>query len=115
MGTLTLPMSQPREVTRRRLSLRRVVVANPTEPARRDREREQPTPSTMESVRSAVASLPAKLEALVRDSKPASNVAAADAVPLDVLMHGATTLPILHNGEVYILRKTRYGKLILTK
>lgn len=113
MSTLTLPMSQPREVTRRRLSLRRVVVANPAEPVRR--EREQPAPSAMESVRSAVASLPARLEALVRDSKPASNVAAADAVPLDVLMHGATTLPILHNGEVYILRKTRYGKLILTK
>lgn len=113
MSTLTLPMSQPREVSRRRLSLRRVVVAAPAEPTRR--EREQPVPSAMETVRSAVASLPARLEALVRDSKPASNVAAADAVPLDVLMHGATTLPILHNGEVYILRKTRYGKLILTK
>jgi hemin uptake protein HemP len=113
MSTLTLPMSQPREVTRRRLSLRRVVVATPAEQTRR--ERDMPAPSAMDTVRSAVAALPAKLEALVRDSKPASKVAAADAVPLDVLMHGATTLPILHNGEVYILRKTRYGKLILTK
>jgi len=39
----------------------------------------------------------------------------AQPVPLEAIMHGATTLPILHNGNVYTLRVTRYGKLILTK
>ena len=34
---------------------------------------------------------------------------------IDTLMGGANTLAILHNGDVYTLRKTRYGKLILTK
>ncbi|WP_454764428.1 hemin uptake protein HemP [Cupriavidus campinensis] len=108
MSTLSLPMSQPREVTRRRLSLRRVEVA----PQAR---REMTTASSaIESVRSAVAALPARLEALMRADAPADG-ATAQAVPLDAIMRGATTLPILHNGDVYTLRVTRHGKLILTK
>ncbi len=114
MSTLALPLTQPREVTRRRLSLRRVVVnQNPAPDARR----EAAAPSAMATVKSAVA----RLEALVRDNRNANAAVhaapaqTAEAVPLEVLMRGATTLPILHNGEVYTLRKTRYGKLILTK
>lgn len=109
MSTLALPISQPREVSRRRLSLRTVVVApKAAEPVRR----ETPAPSALESMKSTVASLPARLQAMLesRTSAPAQ-----DALPLEVLMSGTTTLPILHNGEVYTLRKTRYGKLILTK
>lgn len=108
MSSLALPLSQPREVSRRRLSLRRVVV-NPQagEPQRRDTN--AAGQSAIQTVKSAVA----RLEALVRDNRPAAEQ--RDPVPLDTLMGGATTLPILHNGEVYTLRKTRYGKLILTK
>ena len=107
MSSLALPLSQPREVSRRRLSLRRVVV-NPqaSEAVRRDTAAGQ---SAIQTVRSAVA----RLEALVRDNRPEPG--ASEPVPLESLMRGATTLPILHNGEVYTLRKTRYGKLILTK
>ena len=114
MSTLALPLTQPREVTRRRLSLRRVVVnQNPAPNARR----EAAAPSAMATVKSAVA----RLEALVRDNRSANAAAhaaptqTAEAVPLEALRRGATTLPILHNGEVYTLRKPRYGKLILTK
>ncbi|MGH8788599.1 MAG: hemin uptake protein HemP [Cupriavidus necator] len=109
MSTLSLPMSQPREVTRRRLSLRRVEVA--AQPRREASAKA--APSTIASVKSAVAALPARLEALVRDSL--SPAPAGEPVALDAIMHGASTLPILHNGEVYTLRVTRYGKLILTK
>jgi hemin uptake protein HemP len=105
MSTLSLPMSQPREVTRRRLSLRRVEVAPQ---ARREAS------SAIETVKSAVAALPARLEALMRQDAPADG-STAQAVPLEAIMRGATTLPILHNGNVYTLRVTRYGKLILTK
>lgn len=111
MSTLSLPLSQPREVTRRRLSLRRVEVAPQ---ARREANASSSgASSALESVKSAVAALPARLEALMRQA-PASNTD-TPAVPLDAIMHGATTLPILHNGDVYTLRVTRYGKLILTK
>lgn len=110
MSTLTLPLSQPHEVTRRRLSLRRVEV-NPNKAAQA--RRENPASAAIESMKSAVAALPARLEALVRDSLPTAP--AGDAVPLDSLMRGTNLLPILHNGEVYTLRITRYGKLILTK
>ncbi|SOY47678.1 conserved hypothetical protein [Cupriavidus taiwanensis] len=109
MSTLSLPLSQPREVTRRRLSLRRVDVA--AQP-RRDAGAKA-APSAIASVKSAVAALPARLEALVRDSL--SSAPAGEPVALDAIMRGANTLPILHNGEVYTLRVTRYGKLILTK
>lgn len=108
MSTLSLPMSQPREVTRRRLSLRRVEVA----PQAR-RETAASASSALESVKSAVAALPARLEALMRQAP--ANTTDAQAVPLEAIMQGATTLPILHNGDVYTLRVTRYGKLILTK
>ncbi|WP_455283108.1 hemin uptake protein HemP [Cupriavidus necator] len=110
MSTLSLPLSQPREVTRRRLSLRRVEVA--AQP-RRETAATKAAPSTMASVKSAVAALPARIEALVRDSL--SSAPAGEPVALDAIMRGASTLPILHNGEVYTLRVTRYGKLILTK
>lgn len=109
MSTLSLPLSQPREVTRRRLSLRRVDVA--TQP-RRDAGTKT-APSAIASVKSAVAALPARLEALMRDSL--SSAPAGEPVALEAIMRGANTLPILHNGEVYTLRVTRYGKLILTK
>ncbi|AOY93396.1 hemin transporter [Cupriavidus sp. USMAA2-4] len=108
MSTFALPLPQPREVTRRRLSLRRVEV-NPAQP-----RRETPAAAAIETVKCAVAALPARLEALVRDSRPAAP-ATGEPVRLDTLMRGASTLPILHNGEVYTLRITRYGKLILTK
>ncbi|MCA3184649.1 MULTISPECIES: hemin uptake protein HemP [unclassified Cupriavidus] len=110
MSTLSLPLSQPREVTRRRLSLRRVEVAPQ---ARRDAAAATSASSALESVKSAVAALPARLEALMRQA-PANN-SDTPAVPLEAIMQGATTLPILHNGDVYTLRVTRYGKLILTK
>jgi hemin uptake protein HemP len=110
MSTLSLPLSQPREVTRRRLSLRRVEVAPQ---ARRDAAATTSASSALESVKSAVAALPARLEALMRQA-PANN-SDTPAVPLEAIMQGATTLPILHNGDVYTLRVTRYGKLILTK
>ncbi|MGY2491172.1 hemin uptake protein HemP [Cupriavidus sp. UYPR2.512] len=109
MSTLSLPLSQPREVTRRRLSLRRVEVA--AQPRREASAKA--APSTIASVKSAVAALPARLEALVRDSLSPAPV--GEPVALDAIMHGASTLPILHNGDVYTLRVTRYGKLILTK
>ncbi|MDF3883455.1 hemin uptake protein HemP [Cupriavidus basilensis] len=110
MSTLTLPLSQQHEVTRRRLSLRRVEVT-PSKPAQA--RRESPASAAIESMKSAVAGLPARLEALVRDSLSAAPT--GDAVPLETLMRGNNLLPILHNGEVYTLRITRYGKLILTK
>lgn len=106
MSTLSLPLSQPREVARRRLSLRRVEVA----PQGR---RDTPAASALDSVKSAVAAIPARLEALVRDSL--SNSPVAEPVALETVMRGATTLPIRHNGDIYTLRVTRYGKLILTK
>ncbi|MFJ4293447.1 hemin uptake protein HemP [Cupriavidus sp. NPDC089707] len=109
MSTLSLPLSQPREVTRRRLSLRRVDVAQP----RRETAAVKAAPSTIASMKSAVAALPARLEALVRDSL--TSAPAGEPVALDAIMRGNSTLPILHNGEVYTLRVTRYGKLILTK
>ncbi|WP_454721893.1 MULTISPECIES: hemin uptake protein HemP [Cupriavidus] len=109
MSTLTLPMSQP-AVTRRRLSLRRIEV-NPSPRAQPRRETSAST--AIETMKSAVAALPARLEALVRDSLPVAQ--ASEAVPLETLMRGNNVLPILHNGEVYTLRITRYGKLILTK
>ena len=110
MSTLSLPLPQPREVTRRRLSLRRVEVAPQT---RRDAAATTSASSALESVKSAVAALPARLEALMRQA-PANN-SDTPAVPLEAIMQGATTLPILHNGDIYTLRVTRYGKLILTK
>lgn len=111
MSTLSLPLSQPREVTRRRLSLRRVEVA--PQSRRENAAQASSASSALESVKSAVAGLPARLEALMRQA-PASD-ANTPAVPLEAIMQGATTLPILHNGDVYTLRVTRYGKLILTK
>jgi len=108
MSTFALPLSQPRQVTRRRLSLRRVEV-NPSEP-----RRETPAATAIETVKSAVAALPARLEALVRDNRAATPTT-GEPVAVETLMRGAGTLPLLHNGEVYTLRITRYGKLILTK
>ena len=36
-------------------------------------------------------------------------------VTSDALLRGASQLAILHDRTVYFLRKTRFGKLILTK
>src|SRR5215468_8154360 len=89
MSTLSLPLSQPREVTRRRLSLRRVEVAPQ---ARRETSAASSSASAaLESVKSAVAALPARLEALMRQGP--ANSSAAPAVPLEAIMQGATTLP----------------------
>jgi hemin uptake protein HemP len=106
----SLPLSPTREVSRRRLSLRRVEV-NP--PARRAAGT-TPAAGALETVKSAVAALPARLEALMRDARGEAP-STREPVALETLMQGANTLPILHNGEVYTLRITRYGKLILTK
>ncbi len=46
------------------------------------------------------------------------DAAAADAprvVTSDALLRGESQLAILHDRTVYFLRKTRFGKLILTK
>ncbi|MBY4896317.1 hemin uptake protein HemP [Cupriavidus sp. AU9028] len=115
MSTLTLSLPQSaatptREVTRRRLSLRRVEVRPDRQQASTVERDNRAAPSALATVKSAVA----RLEALVRDNR-AAIPSGETAVPLDTLMGGANTLAILHNGEVYTLRKTRYGKLILTK
>lgn len=111
--TLSLPQATPaptREVTRRRLSLRRVEVKRDGAQVATAERDARTAPSALATVKSAVA----RLEALVRDNRAAAPSGDA-AVPLDTLMGGANTMAILHNGEVYTLRKTRYGKLILTK
>jgi len=41
--------------------------------------------------------------------------AAGAGVSSDLLLGGKSELKIRHNGETYSLRKTRLGKLILTK
>lgn len=38
-----------------------------------------------------------------------------DSVNSDALLRGKEKLAIRHNNEIYILRQTRFGKLILTK
>lgn len=44
-----------------------------------------------------------------------SPVTQAPGVSSDLLLGGRSELKIRHNGETYSLRKTRLGKLILTK
>ena len=38
-----------------------------------------------------------------------------DSVNSDALLRGKSQLAIRHKNEIYILRQTRFGKLILTK
>ncbi|VVD77104.1 hemin uptake protein HemP [Pandoraea eparura] len=47
-------------------------------------------------------------------AKPASQTTGR-ALTSDHLLQGAQCVNILHNGQTYQLRATRYGKLILTK
>ncbi|VVE47184.1 hemin uptake protein HemP [Pandoraea terrigena] len=47
-------------------------------------------------------------------AKPASH-ATGRALTSDHLLQGTQCVNILHNGQTYQLRATRYGKLILTK
>ncbi|VVE19753.1 hemin uptake protein HemP [Pandoraea pneumonica] len=47
-------------------------------------------------------------------AKPASN-ATGRVLTSDHLLQGTQCVNILHNGQTYQLRATRYGKLILTK
>ena len=47
---------------------------------------------------------------------PASTACAARApLPSEQLLQGRRVVEIAHNGEVYRLQATRFGKLILTK
>ena len=57
-----------------------------------------------------------------RATTPAANAASASLSPVapmrvdsTVLMGGQRVLEIVHQGEVYRLQTTRFGKLILTK
>lgn len=50
----------------------------------------------------------------VRADVPAQT-AVHDSVNSDVLLRGREKLAIRHNNEIYVLRRTRFGKLILTK
>ncbi|AJC21178.1 hemin uptake protein HemP [Pandoraea pulmonicola] len=47
-------------------------------------------------------------------AKPATH-AAGRVLTSDHLLQGTQCVNILHNGQTYQLRATRYGKLILTK
>jgi hemin uptake protein HemP len=53
--------------------------------------------------------------ALPRIGAPAAATAAPRMIESDQLMRGASQVAIRHENCVYILRKTRFGKLILTK
>jgi hemin uptake protein HemP len=53
--------------------------------------------------------------ALPRIGSPAAGTAAPRMIESDQLMRGASQVAIRHDNCVYILRKTRLGKLILTK
>lgn len=50
-----------------------------------------------------------------RDTPAIGENSAVPTVPSDALFRDATTVRIVHRGETYTLRKTRSGKLILTK
>lgn len=55
------------------------------------------------------------LAALGRPLTPGEADAAGPALPSSVLLQGRKTVQIEHNGAVYQLRATKFGKLILTK
>ncbi len=48
-------------------------------------------------------------------SSPPLTGALRDAIPIEVLMQGKNEVFLSHNSEIYRLRSTRNGKLILTK
>ena len=50
-----------------------------------------------------------------RRDTPAAAKPAADVVASETLLGGRDQIRILHRGELYSLRETRNGKLILTK
>ncbi|MBA2690409.1 MAG: hemin uptake protein HemP [Burkholderiales bacterium] len=47
--------------------------------------------------------------------KPAASLSGSALMRSEVLLNGKPQLTILHNEELYFLRRTRLGKLILTK
>jgi hemin uptake protein HemP len=53
--------------------------------------------------------------ALPRSGGPEAGAAAPRMIESDQLMRGASHVAIRHANCIYILRKTRFGKLILTK
>ena len=53
--------------------------------------------------------------ALPRAGGPEAGTSAPRIIESDQLMRGASLVAIRHEKCVYILRKTRFGKLILTK
>jgi hemin uptake protein HemP len=53
--------------------------------------------------------------ALLRAERAEAGNAAPRMIESDQLMRGASLVAIRHENCVYILRKTRFGKLILTK
>ena len=48
-------------------------------------------------------------------SKPPREDSANAPIPSAMLLQGRDSITIEHNGRLYILQKTRQGKLILTK
>jgi hemin uptake protein HemP len=53
--------------------------------------------------------------AMPRTGGREAGTAAPRMIESDQLMRGASLVAIRHENSVYILRKTRFGKLILTK
>ena len=51
----------------------------------------------------------------VRPAADNSRDAAAAAIPSSAILKGRDAINIEHNGRIYQLRKTKQGKLILTK
>jgi hemin uptake protein HemP len=51
----------------------------------------------------------------LRAGEPEADTSAPRIIESDQLMRGASLVAIRHEKRVYILRKTRFGKLILTK
>ncbi|MHB0973165.1 MAG: hemin uptake protein HemP [Thiobacillus sp.] len=58
---------------------------------------------------------PARASAPFRLPFGAGQQAASSGIPADLLFRGSQEILINHNGEIYRLRITRNGKLILTK
>ncbi len=48
-------------------------------------------------------------------ARSGERAAVPDAVRSEALLQGRSHISIMHNGEIYQLRATRLGKLILTK
>lgn len=53
--------------------------------------------------------------ATIAAASPPVDAATTDAIPSASLLKGKDVVTIEHNGRLYQLRKTKQGKLILTK